>query len=84
MSRVCPTSYLFPLPEKEKSRLSPDNYVDIWLYIEDGARELPVPKFNWKVVVDTQKSAGIAFVAVRYDLVCAWSEPGVIVCFVTV
>ena len=41
------------------------NYVDIWLYIEDGAQQLPVPKFNWKVVVDHQKNAGIAFIAVN-------------------
>ena len=42
-----------------------NNYVDIWLYIEDGARQLPVPKFNWKVIVDPEKNAGIAFVAVN-------------------
>ena len=42
-----------------------NNYVDIWLYIEDGARQLPVPKFNWRVIVDPEKNAGIAFVAVN-------------------
>ena len=42
-----------------------NNYVDIWLYIEDGTRQLPVPKFNWKVVVDSEKNTGIALIGVN-------------------
>ena len=41
------------------------NYVDIYLYAEDGAQQLPVPKFYWKVIVDTSKDAGVAIIGVN-------------------
>ena len=41
------------------------NYVDIYLYAEDGAQQLPVPKFYWKVIVDTEKDAGVALIGVN-------------------
>ena len=40
-------------------------YVDIYLYAEDGAKQLPVPKFYWKVIVDTEKNAGVAVIGVN-------------------
>ena len=41
------------------------DYVDIYLYAEDGAQQLPVPKFYWKVIVDEAKDAGVAIIGVN-------------------
>ena len=41
------------------------NYVDIYLYTEDGAQQLPVPKFYWKVLVDMSKDAGVAIIGLN-------------------
>ena len=39
--------------------------VDIYLYTKNGARQLPVPRFYWKVIADFYNGAGVAIIGVN-------------------